>query len=69
MPLSARFDRLHHRIRGNRWLRYFAYICRGLLALAFLFAGYVKVIGERFTALPTKHPMGHFLQGFYETGY
>ena len=67
--LSHRIDRYHLRLRGNRWIRYFTYACRGLLALAFLLAGYVKVIGERFTALPTKHPMGHFLQGFYETGY
>ncbi|PPK88044.1 DoxX-like protein [Neolewinella xylanilytica] len=69
MKLSDRLDALHHRIYGNRWLRYFTYFCRWTLALGFLMAGYVKVIGERFTDLPVKHPMGHFLQGFYETGY
>ncbi len=69
MRLSDRLDNLHHRARSNRWLGYFTWFCRITLAAGFLPAGFVKVTGERFTALATKHPMGHFLQGFFETGY
>jgi hypothetical protein len=40
-----------------------------MLALGFLPAGFVKVTGERFTALATTHPMGSYLEAFYHTGF
>ena len=53
-------------------MRYFAVFCRLALALGFIPSGIVKVMGERFTALPSKHPLGHYfdalhLAGFYYT--
>lgn len=44
--------------------------CRLLLAFAFLMAGMVKIIGERFASgLPVKHPMGAYLEALHQTGY
>lgn len=37
--------------------------------MGFLPSGFVKVTGERFTALATTHPMGSYLEAFYHTGY
>ena len=62
-------DRIHSRIRQNRWFRYFAVFNRVVLALGFLLSGFVKVRGERFTVLAVNHPMGHYLDAFYQTGF
>ncbi|MEP6611796.1 MAG: hypothetical protein ABJA76_07930 [Mucilaginibacter sp.] len=39
------------------------------LAAGFLPAGFVKIMGERFTALSVNHPMGHYLEALHLTGY
>src|SRR5687768_7346572 len=39
------------------------------LALGFLASGIVKVRGERFTGLPSNHPLGHYFDALYLTGY
>jgi hypothetical protein len=39
------------------------------LALGFIPSGIVKVMGERFTALPSNHPLGHYFDALYLTGY
>lgn len=50
-------------------MRYFAVFCRISLAAGFLPAGYVKIIGERFTDLHNNQPMGHYLEALFHTGY
>tara|TARA_R110002020_G_scaffold174704_4_gene366243 strand:- start:36220 stop:36939 length:720 start_codon:yes stop_codon:yes gene_type:complete len=69
MNISHRLDRLHLWFRQNRWLLIYTWATRILLAYAFIFAGYVKIIGERFTDLHNKQPMGHYLQALFDTGY
>lgn len=69
MNIAGRLDRLHWRVRQNKWMRYFAIFNRIALALGFLPAGYVKIAGERFTDLSNNHPMGHYLEALYHTGY
>ncbi|MES2828049.1 MAG: DoxX family protein [Bacteroidota bacterium] len=69
MNISTKLDTLHAGIKSNRWMRYFTVFNRIALAAGFLPAGYVKIIGERFTDLHNKQPMGHFLQALFETGY
>ena len=69
MNISSKLDQLHLGLRGNRWLRYFAIFNRIALAAGFLPSGLQKIIGERFTVLPVNHPMGHFLDAVYQTGY
>ncbi|MEJ0029959.1 MAG: DoxX family protein [Bacteroidota bacterium] len=60
---------LYDEAKGNRWLRYFAIFCRVALALGFVPSGIVKIMGERFTALPDNHPLGHYLEALHHTGY
>jgi len=68
MNLLARLDALYDEWRRNRWLRDFAVFCRIALALGFIPSGIVKVTGERFTALPSNHPLGHYFDALYLTG-
>jgi len=69
MNLLAKLDSLYDEYRRNRWLRYFAVFCRVTLALGFIPSGIVKVTGERFTALPSNHPLGHYFDALYLTGF
>ncbi|CAH1001186.1 hypothetical protein LEM8419_02085 [Neolewinella maritima] len=69
MPLAATLDRLHQRARQNRWLGYFTVFCRVALAAGFIPSGMVKVLGERFTDLAVNHPLGHYLDAIFRTGY
>src|SRR5678816_3771316 len=69
-PMSLTdLERLHAEFKRNKWLRYFAIFCRIALALGFIPSGLVKVRGERFTALPSNHPLGHYFDALYLTGY
>lgn len=69
MAISSTFDTIYRQSKNNRWMRYFSVFCRIALAAGFLPSGYVKIMGERFTDLHNNHPMGHYLQALYETGY
>jgi uncharacterized membrane protein YphA (DoxX/SURF4 family) len=60
---------LYGEYKRNKWLHHFAVFCRIALALGFIPSGYVKVMGERFTALPSNHPLGHYFDALYLTGY
>jgi hypothetical protein len=42
---------------------------RIVLAAGFIPSGMQKVVGERFTVLPVAHPMGHYLDALYQTGF
>ena len=67
--LLTEFERLHAELKRNKWLRYFSVFCRIALALGFLPSGMVKVMGERFTGLPSNHPLGHYFDALHLTGY
>jgi len=69
MKLTARLEHLHIQARSNRWMRYFTTFTRLALVAGFLPAGYVKIIGERFTDLHNNQPMGHYLEALHHTGY
>ncbi len=62
-------ERLYSELKRNKWLRYFAIFCRIALALGFIPSGIVKVRGERFTGLPSNHPLGHYFDALHLTGY
>jgi uncharacterized membrane protein YphA (DoxX/SURF4 family) len=59
----------HQNAKANKWVRYFAIFCRIVLALGFVPSGIVKITGERFTALPPNHPLGHYFDALHLTGY
>jgi uncharacterized membrane protein YphA (DoxX/SURF4 family) len=69
MNLLTHLDHLYEECKGNQWLRYFAVFCRVALALGFIPSGIVKVTGERFTGLPSNHPLGHYFDALYLTGF
>jgi hypothetical protein len=69
MALSTKFDELHIKIRGNKWLWRFSIFTRIALAAGFIPSGMQKVLGERFTVLVANHPMGHYLNAVYQTGF
>ena len=69
MKLLVNLDDLYNECKRNQWLRYFAVFCRIALALGFIPSGIVKVMGERFTALPSNHPLGHYFDALYLTGF
>lgn len=69
MNMLTRLEQLNHETRGNKWLRYFAIFCRVALALGFIPSGIVKIMGERFTALPSNHPLGKYFDALHQTGY
>ncbi|MDW3647296.1 MAG: DoxX family protein [Bacteroidia bacterium] len=69
MKVAEKLDRLHFKVRQNKWHAYFAIFCRISLAAGFIPSGMQKVLGERFTVLAVNHPMGNFLEAFYHTGY
>ena len=69
MNIASTLDRLHFQAKDNRWLRYFAVFNRLILAIGFIPPGIVKISGERFTSLSGNHPMGHYLEAFYHTGF
>lgn len=69
MNILSSFEQFHGDIRRNKWMRFFTTFLRIALAYAFLMAGLTKVIGERFTSLSNNHPMGHYLEALYHTGF
>ncbi|KYG85048.1 hypothetical protein AWW67_17570 [Roseivirga seohaensis] len=65
-----KFDRLYLEVKGNRWYWLFSIFCRVSLAYAFIFAGIVKIVGERFASgLSVLHPMGAYLNALHHTGF
>lgn len=69
MSMVVKIEKLHAAARGNKWMRYFTTFTRLALVAGFLPAGYVKIIGERFTDLHNNQPMGHYLEALHHTGY
>lgn len=69
MNIVNKLDSLHLKVRQNKWFNYFTVFNRMALAAGFLPAGYVKIIGERFTDLHNNQPMGHYLEALHHTGY
>lgn len=66
----VKFENFYREIRGNRWYWYFSILCRVLLAFAFIAAGMVKIVGERFAnGLAPEHPMGAYLVALHQTGF
>ena len=65
-----KFELFYLKSKENRWYWLFSIFCRFTLAFAFIVAGMVKIIGERFASgLSIKHPMGAYLEALHHTGY
>jgi uncharacterized membrane protein YphA (DoxX/SURF4 family) len=69
VQISAVLNRVHQKAKQKKSLRYFAVFIRIALAWGFLPSGFVKIMGERFTSLSVKHPMGNYLEALHRTGF
>jgi uncharacterized membrane protein YphA (DoxX/SURF4 family) len=69
MGIFTKLEHSYYEAKGNKWFRYFTFLCRIALALGFIPSGIVKIMGERFTALPANHPLGHYFDALYQTSY
>lgn len=69
MVTMSKVGAWYQETKGNRWFRYFTIFCRVALAAGFIPSGIVKVMGERFTALPSAHPLGQYFDALYLTGF
>ncbi len=65
----SKLEPYYYEAKTNKWFKYFTVFCRIALAAGFIPSGIVKVMGERFTGLPTNHPLGHYFDALYQTGY
>lgn len=70
MKLLTKFEQFYYRFKGNGWYFLFSIFCRVSLGYAFIAAGMVKILGERFASgLSHLHPMGAYLEALHHTGY
>jgi uncharacterized membrane protein YphA (DoxX/SURF4 family) len=69
MNLLHNLEQFYLEAKGNRWYRYFSVFCRVVLALGFIPSGVLKIMGERFTALPSNHPLGQYFDALHQTGF
>lgn len=70
MKLEFLLNKTFKSVRENRWHWFFYLFCRIALAIGFLIAGMVKIMGERFAnGLNEIHPMGTYLVALHHTGY
>ena len=69
MGVFTKLEQFYFEAKRNKWFRYFTVFCRVALALGFIPSGIEKIMGERFTALPANHPLGHYFDALYLTGY
>lgn len=68
--LLLKFESHYLKIKANRWYWLFSLFCRFTLAFAFIAAGMVKIVGEKFASgLSELHPMGAYLTALHHTGY
>ncbi|RFS17074.1 DoxX family protein [Emticicia sp. C21] len=69
MTIINQITQWYTRAKQNKWYRWFAVFCRITLALGFIPSDGVKLMGERFTALPGNHPLGHYFDALHQTGF
>lgn len=63
-------EEIYYEAKSDKWLKGFAVFCRIALALSFIPAGFVKIMGERFAeGLPHNNPLGHYFDALQLTGY
>jgi uncharacterized membrane protein YphA (DoxX/SURF4 family) len=65
-----RLEEIYYEAKSDKWFKRFAVFCRIALAVSFIPAGYLKIMGERFAAgLPSDNPLGHYFDALQLTGY
>lgn len=67
MSIQSSLDRIHKHIIQNPWLKLFAAILRGWLAVGFILPGLKKVANIPFApGIPATNPIGRFFEAFFQ---
>ncbi len=69
MKIEKTLDNIHSTVTKNRFLQIFTAFTRILLAIGFTPPSIKKIMGEPFTILPDSHPVGHYFNALYQTGF
>lgn len=69
MRLKNILDGIHSSVTHRWYLQLFTAFTRILLAIGFIPPSYKKIINEPFTILPDSHPVGHYFNALYQTGF
>jgi hypothetical protein len=62
-------DGLHVSVTRRRYLQLFTAFTRVLLAIGFIPPSIPKILHRPFTILPDSHPVGHYFNALYQTGF
>jgi hypothetical protein len=66
---TGTLDRLHAEVKGTRWLWWFTWFTRVLLAIGFIPPGLIKAFALPFTNVDPSAPVGYFFDALYRTGF
>lgn len=69
MSIEKTLDSWHAQVTGNRFLQLFTSFTRILLAVGFIPPSITKILHKPFTVLPDSHPVGHYFNALYQTGF
>lgn len=69
MNLEHTLDDFHVAVTRRWWMQLFAAFTRCLLAVGFIPPSIPKILHRPFTVLPDSHPVGHYFNALYSTGF
>jgi len=69
MNIETILDNLHAKVTSNKFLQIFTAFTRILLFVGFTPPSIKKILNEPFTILPDSHPVGHYFNALYQTGF
>lgn len=69
MEIEKTLDKIHASATNNRLLQLFTAFTRVLLAIGFIPPSIPKIMYQPFTILPDSHPVGHYFNALYQTGF
>lgn len=69
MNQENKLDKIHAAVTANGWLQIFTVFTRVLLAAGFIPPSIVKILNRPFTVMPDSHPVGHYFNALYNTGF
>ncbi len=69
MALETTLDKMHERITAVKHLQALTAVTRILLFAGFTPPSITKILNQPFTVLPDSHPVGHYFNALYQTGF
>ncbi len=69
MKIEKTLDTIHASVTKNRYLQLFTAFTRVLLAIGFIPPSIPKIMYQPFSILPVSHPVGHYFDALYQTGF